>query len=117
LPKFHNPEYKIIKQPVQNRLGVDGNGNGDAVAVEALKSGLDVVDVLWRATLEVARLRRVVDAGVRRHGGQIQGGAQADAVKGHLINAVFFLRQGELPVCLGEQSSCLPASQPAPSAD
>jgi hypothetical protein len=26
---------------------------------------------------------------VRRHGGQAQGGAQADAVKGHIINAVF----------------------------
>jgi hypothetical protein len=26
---------------------------------------------------------------VRRHGGQAQGGAQTDAVKGHLIDAVF----------------------------
>jgi hypothetical protein len=26
---------------------------------------------------------------VRRHGGQAQGGAQADAMKGHLIDAVF----------------------------
>jgi hypothetical protein len=26
---------------------------------------------------------------MRRHGGQAQGGAQADAVNGHLIDAVF----------------------------
>jgi hypothetical protein len=38
---------------------------------------------------------------VRRHGGQAQGGAQADAMK----------------VCLRERSPCSPASQPAPSAD
>jgi hypothetical protein len=31
----------------------------------------------------------VVNAGVRRHGGQAQGGAQADAVESHLIDAVF----------------------------
>jgi hypothetical protein len=52
LPKFHNPYYKLIKQPVQNRLGVDGIGNGDAVAVEALYSGINVIDVLLRATIE-----------------------------------------------------------------
>jgi hypothetical protein len=41
------------------------------------------------ATVEVAPPRGVVDAGVRRHGGQAQGGAQADAVEGHLVDAVF----------------------------
>jgi hypothetical protein len=41
------------------------------------------------ATMEAARLRGVVNAGVRRHGGQAQGGAQADAVESHLIDAVF----------------------------
>jgi hypothetical protein len=31
----------------------------------------------------------VVDAGMRRHGGQAQGGAKVDAVDGHLVHAVF----------------------------
>jgi hypothetical protein len=43
--------------------------------------------VLRRATVEVGRLPGVVDAGVRRHGGQAQGGAQTDAMQGHLVNA------------------------------
>jgi hypothetical protein len=41
---------------------VDGIGNGDAMAIKALHSGLDVVDVLRRATVEAAQPRRVVDA-------------------------------------------------------
>jgi hypothetical protein len=41
---------------------VDGIGNGDTVAIEALHSGLDVVEVLRRTTVEAARPRRVVDA-------------------------------------------------------
>jgi hypothetical protein len=64
-------------------------GNGVAVAVEALQDDLNLVDVLWRATLEAARPGGVVDAGVRRHGGQAQSGAQADAVGSHLVHAVF----------------------------
>jgi hypothetical protein len=51
---------------------VDGIGNVNAVAIEALYSGLDVVDVLRFAAVEVARPRGLVDAGVRRHGGQAQ---------------------------------------------
>jgi hypothetical protein len=89
LPKFHNPKYKLIKQHVQDRLGVDGIGNGDAVAVEELYSGLDVVNIFRRATVEVAQLRRVVYTSVRRNSGQAQGGAQADTMRGHLIDAVF----------------------------
>jgi hypothetical protein len=34
---------------------VDGIVNGHVVAIEALHSGLDVVEVLWRATVEAAR--------------------------------------------------------------
>jgi hypothetical protein len=52
------------------QTGMDGVGNGVAVAVEALQDDLNLVDVLWCAALEAARLRGVVDAGVRRHGGQ-----------------------------------------------
>jgi hypothetical protein len=44
--------------------------NGVVVAVETLQDNLDVVDVLRRAALEAARLRGLVNAGVRRHGGQ-----------------------------------------------
>jgi hypothetical protein len=54
---------------------MNGVGNGVAVAVEALQDDLDLVDVLWCAALEAARLHGVIDAGVRRHGGQAQGGA------------------------------------------
>jgi hypothetical protein len=50
-------------------------GNGVAVAIKTLQDDLDLVDVLWCATLEAARLDGVVDAGVRRHGGQAQSGA------------------------------------------
>jgi hypothetical protein len=45
-------------------------GNGVAVAIEALQDDLDLVDVLWCAALEAARLDGVVDAGMRRHGSQ-----------------------------------------------
>jgi hypothetical protein len=44
-------------------------GDGVAVAVEALQDDFDLVDVLWCAALEAARLYGVVDTGVRRHGG------------------------------------------------
>jgi hypothetical protein len=54
---------------------MDDFGNGIAVPVEALQDDFDLVDVLWCAALEAARLDGVVDAGVRRHGGQAQGGA------------------------------------------
>jgi hypothetical protein len=56
---------------------MSGFGNGVAVDVEALQDDLDLVDVFWCAALEAARLDGVVDAGVRRHGGQAQGGTQA----------------------------------------
>jgi hypothetical protein len=49
---------------------MNGVGDGVAVAVEALQDDLDVVDVLWRTTMEAARPRGVVDTGVRRHGSQ-----------------------------------------------
>jgi hypothetical protein len=49
---------------------MDGVGNGVAVAVEALQDNLDIVDVLWCAALEAARLRGVIHTGVCRHGGQ-----------------------------------------------
>jgi hypothetical protein len=39
---------------------------------------------------EAARQDGVVDAGMRRHGGQARGGAQADAVGSHLVHAVFY---------------------------
>jgi hypothetical protein len=63
-------------------------GSGVAVAVEALQDDLDLVDIFWRATLEAAQSGRLVDTGVRRHGGQAQSGAQADAVGSHLIHTV-----------------------------
>jgi hypothetical protein len=50
------------------------------MAIEALHSGLDVVKVLWRATVEAARPRGVVDTSVCRHGDQAQGGAHADTM-------------------------------------
>jgi hypothetical protein len=64
-------------------------GNGIAMAIEALQDDFDLVDVFWCAALEATRLDGVVDAGMHRHGGQAQGGAEADAVDGHLVHAVF----------------------------
>jgi hypothetical protein len=64
-------------------------GNGISMANKALQVDFDLVDVFWCATLEAARLDGVVDAGMRRHGGQAQSGAQANAVGSHLIHAVF----------------------------
>jgi hypothetical protein len=49
---------------------MNGISNGIVVAVEALQDDLDLVDVLWCAALEAARLRGEINAGVRRHGGQ-----------------------------------------------
>jgi hypothetical protein len=63
-------------------------GNGIAVAIEALQDELNLLDVFWRAAPEAAQPGGVVDVGVRRHGSQAQGGAQADAMGGHFINAV-----------------------------
>jgi hypothetical protein len=54
---------------------MDGIGNGVAMAIEVLQNDLDLVDILWCATLEATRLDEVIDASVRRHGGQAQGGA------------------------------------------
>jgi hypothetical protein len=54
---------------------MDGLGNDIAMAVKALQDDLDLIDVLYCAALEAARLDGVVDAGVRCHGGQAQGGA------------------------------------------
>jgi hypothetical protein len=54
---------------------MDDFGNGVTVPVEALLDDFDLVDVLWCAALEAVRLDGVVDAGVRCHGGQAQGGA------------------------------------------
>jgi hypothetical protein len=68
---------------------MDDFGDGVAVAVKALQDDFDLVDVIWCAALEAARLYGVVDASVRRHGGQAQGGAQADAVNSHLVDTVF----------------------------
>jgi hypothetical protein len=65
-------------------------GNAIAVAIEALQDDFDLVDVFWCAALEAARLYGVVDAGVRRHGGQAQGGAEADAVNSHLVHTIFY---------------------------
>jgi hypothetical protein len=64
-------------------------GNGVAVAVKTLQDDFDLVDVFWCAALEVARLDGVVDAGVCRHGGQAQSGAQADVVEGYFVNTAF----------------------------
>jgi hypothetical protein len=65
-------------------------GNGIAMAIEALQDDFDLVDLFWCAALEAARLDGVVNTGVRRHGGQAQGGAEADAVHSHLVHAVFY---------------------------
>jgi hypothetical protein len=89
LPNFQTSLVKTNKKPVQHRLGMDGVGNGVVVAVETLQNDLDFVDVFWCAALEATRLSGVVDAGVRRHGGQAQGATQADVVESHLINVVF----------------------------
>jgi hypothetical protein len=65
-------------------------GNGIAVAIEVLQDDFDLVNVFWCAALEATRLDGVVNAGVRRHGGQAQGGAEADAVNNHLVHAIFY---------------------------
>jgi hypothetical protein len=75
---------------------MNGVGNGIAVAIEALQGDFDVIDVLSHATIEAARPRGVVDAGVCCHGGQAQGSAQADVVKGHLVNAIFHRAKASL---------------------
>jgi hypothetical protein len=36
MPKFQHPLYKLVKKPIQHRLGMNGIGNGIVVAVEAL---------------------------------------------------------------------------------
>jgi hypothetical protein len=54
---------------------MNGIGNNVAMAIETLQDDFDLIDVLWCDTLEAARLDGVVDVGVRRHGGQAQGGA------------------------------------------
>jgi hypothetical protein len=74
LPRFQTSLVQT-SQKACSAHGMDGVGNGIAVAVEALQDDLDFVDVLRRAALEAARLRGVVNAGVRCHGGQAQGGA------------------------------------------
>jgi hypothetical protein len=63
-------------------------GNGVAVAIEALQDELNLIDVLWRAAPEATRPGGVDDVRVRRHGSQAQGGAQANTMGGHLINAM-----------------------------
>jgi hypothetical protein len=65
-------------------------GNGITMAIEALQDDFDLVDVFWCAALEAARLDGVVDAGMHRHGGQAQGGAEADAVDSHLVHSIFY---------------------------
>jgi hypothetical protein len=75
LPIFTHPWYNLIEKPIQHRLGMSNFGNGIAVAIETLQDELDLVDVLRRATPEVARSGRVVDIRMRRHGSQAQGGA------------------------------------------
>jgi hypothetical protein len=64
-------------------------GNGIVVAIEVLQDDFDLIEVFWCTALEAARLDGVVDAGMRRHGGQAQGGAKADAMDGHFVHAVF----------------------------
>jgi hypothetical protein len=51
---------------------------------------------------------------VCRHGSQAQGGAQADAMKGHLVDALFHRAKASFR-CLRERSPCPPASSPASS--
>jgi hypothetical protein len=53
---------------------------------------------------------------VRRHGSQAQGGAQTDAVEGHLVDAVFHRAKASFR-CVRERSPCPPASSPASSAN
>jgi hypothetical protein len=65
-------------------------GNSVAVTIEALQDDFDLVDVFWCAALEAARLDGVVYVGMHRHGGQAQGGAEADAVDSHLVHTVFY---------------------------
>jgi hypothetical protein len=65
-------------------------GNGIAVAIEALQDDFNLINVFWCAALETARLNGAVDASVRRHGSQAQGGAEADAVNSHLIHSIFY---------------------------
>jgi hypothetical protein len=59
------------------------------MAIEALHSGLDVIKVLQHATVEAGRLCGVVYAGACQHGSQAQGGAQTDAMQGHLVDAAY----------------------------
>jgi hypothetical protein len=58
-------------------------------AMAALHSGLDVVKVFRRATIEAGRQPGVVDIGACSHGGQDQGGAHMDTMQGHLVNAAY----------------------------
>jgi hypothetical protein len=50
-------------------------------SISSMSSGARALEAAWPGG--------VVDAGVRCHGGQAQSGAQADAVGGHLVDAVF----------------------------
>jgi hypothetical protein len=60
-----------------------------AMAIEAFHSGLNVVEVFRHTTVEAGRPRGVVDTGAGRHGSQAQGGAQADAMQGHLVGTPY----------------------------
>jgi hypothetical protein len=90
---------------------MDGIGIGVAMAVETLQDDFDLVNVLWCTALEATRLYGVVDASVHRHGGQAQGGAQADAVEGHLIDTVFH-RDNAVYRRVPGRSPCPPVASP-----
>jgi hypothetical protein len=94
---------------------MDDFGNGVAVAVKALQDDFDLIDVFWCAALEAARLYGVVDAGVHRHGGQAQGGTQAEAVNSHLVDTVFHRSEAVRRRVSRGHSPCPPIALPASS--
>jgi hypothetical protein len=70
LPKIQTSLVQTNQKACLAHTGMSDFGNGVAVAVEGLHDHFDLVDVLWCAALEAARLYGEVNAGVRRHGGQ-----------------------------------------------
>jgi hypothetical protein len=58
------------------------------MAIKALQDELDLLNVLWRAAPEAAWPGGVIDVRVRCHGSQALGGAQTNAMGGHLVDAV-----------------------------
>jgi hypothetical protein len=54
---------------------------------------------------------------MRRHGGQAQGSAQANAVEGHFIDTVFHRGDAVCRRVPGGRSPCPPVASPASSAN